>query len=68
MKIVASLLLVVLIVSPVLVAGKECEEAFMRCGADALITAVISGPGAGIVYATGCLLGYTWCLKYYDAE
>jgi hypothetical protein len=68
MKIVVSLFLVVLIFSPVLAADNDCEAAFTRCGADALITAVISGPGAGIVYATGCFLGYTWCLKYYDTE
>jgi len=44
-----------------------CERALQRCLADAMLAGVL---GLNLqllaLFSTSCLLGYSWCLKYYD--
>lgn len=47
-------------------AKEACDEALFKCGVDALIALVLSGPHIFVIYSSGCYIGYTWCLKYYE--
>jgi len=42
-----------------------CEKALSRCAVDAVIAGLFSGPQSFLLYASGCFMGYSWCLKYY---
>jgi hypothetical protein len=44
---------------------EACDKAFVKCGVDALIGGFLSGPQMFLFIYSGCLMGYTWCLKYY---
>jgi hypothetical protein len=43
-----------------------CDEALSECALDAMVTLIFGGPYAFALYSSGCLMGYTWCLKYVD--
>jgi hypothetical protein len=60
--------LVVFCSSPVLASKEVCENALTRCGVDALIAGLFSGPQTFMAYYAGCLMGYSWCLRYYVPE
>ena len=47
-------------------AVRICDEALSECASDALVTLIFGGPHAFALYASGCLMGYSWCLKYVD--
>jgi len=59
--------LVILFSSPGFASKEACENALIKCGVDAAIAGLISGPQSFLAYAAGCLIGYSWCLKYYNA-
>lgn len=42
-----------------------CEDALKRCTTDAVISGLLSGVQSFLVYYSVCLMGYSWCLKYY---
>ena len=44
----------------------DCEEALLECGIDAVVAALFGGIQSGLSYFSGCLIGYLWCLEYYD--
>jgi hypothetical protein len=46
---------------------EECDRALTKCSVDAVIAGILSGPQTFLLFASGCLMGYTWCLKYYVA-
>ncbi len=46
---------------------EECDKALVKCSVDAVIAGILSGPQTFLLFASGCLMGYTWCLKYYVA-
>jgi hypothetical protein len=43
-----------------------CERALYKCAVDAVIAGMSGGPLALALWGTGCLMGYDFCLKYYD--
>jgi hypothetical protein len=43
-----------------------CDEALSECALDALVSLIFGGPHAFAFYSSGCLMGYTWCLKYVE--
>lgn len=45
--------------------NEACDKAFVKCGVDAVIGGILSGPQMFLLIYSGCLMGYTWCLKYY---
>jgi hypothetical protein len=45
-----------------------CKKALSKCTVDAVKAGVTSGPQSFLLYYSGCYMGYTWCLKYYDPE
>ena len=44
----------------------DCERGLRRCAIDAVIAGLSGGPVAFALWGTGCLLGYNFCLNYYD--
>jgi len=48
--------------------GDVCKKAFSRCTIDAAIAGLFSGPQSFLLYFSGCFMGYSWCLKYYDPQ
>lgn len=49
-------------------ASKEaCENALIKCGVDAVVAGLFSGPQTFLAYYAGCFIGYSWCLRYYNA-
>ena len=60
------LLLVIIIASPGLEAGRraECRRAYIRCGTNAVLLS-IANPALGIAWAAGCIVGYVWCLEFF---
>jgi hypothetical protein len=44
----------------------DCERALARCAADAVIAGLTGGPLALALWGSGCLMGYDFCMKYYD--
>jgi hypothetical protein len=61
-----ALLMIFLFLTPHQLSAGVCERALAKCGIDALLTSLLSGPEIGALYLSGCLLGYSWCLQYYD--
>ena len=57
-------LVLFLLVSPSLQAEEVCIEALDKCTTKAFIAGIFFG-GSFFLYMSHCLLGYTWCLKYY---
>ncbi|TET66397.1 MAG: hypothetical protein E3J56_14480 [Candidatus Aminicenantes bacterium] len=51
--------------APSLQANAGCVGALRKCSVDAVIALIFAGPHAFLLYYSGCLMGYTWCLKYY---
>jgi hypothetical protein len=67
-SLVAACLVVCLIFCSSFVFASEkevCDKALIKCGVDALIAGVLSGAQTFLLLYSGCLMGYTWCLKYY---
>jgi len=62
--IIGLLLAVILTAGPAL-AG-DCEKGLIRCSIDAAIASLFGGVQNGIMYLSGCLMGYEWCLTYYE--
>lgn len=60
--------LIILCSSPGFASKEVCEKALARCGVDAAIAGLFSGPQTFLTYYAGCFMGYSWCLKYYDPE
>jgi hypothetical protein len=60
--------LIVLCSTPGFASKEVCEKALARCGVDAVVAGLFSGPQAFLSYYAGCFMGYSWCLKYYDPE
>jgi hypothetical protein len=58
----------IFLVSSASASGDVCRTALDKCMTDALIAGLFSGPQTFLVYSSGCLIGYTWCLKYYVPE
>ena len=42
-----------------------CKEAMNDCLLDAVVAGLFSGPQTFLVYYSACVIGYTFCLKYY---
>ena len=60
-------LLMGVVMAPSLHASRAvCEEALAKCGIDAVIAGLTGGPLAFALWGTGCLLGYDFCLRYYE--
>ena len=59
------LLMAALIFAPQQLSAKECVEALGRCSIDAVIVAIFGGIQNGLLYFSGCLIGYSWCLEYF---
>jgi len=59
--------LVILCSTPGFASKEACENALIKCGVDAAIAGLVSGPQSFLAYSAGCLIGYYWCLKYYNA-
>ena len=60
------LLMIFIVLAPHQLSAGVCERALAKCGIDALLTSLLSGPEIGALYFSACLLGYSWCLQYYD--
>jgi len=63
----AGLLVCVLLIlgaAPSLDAG-VCERALQKCAIDAAIAGITGGAFAGLSWASLCLAGYDWCIRYY---
>ena len=59
------LLFFFLLVSPSLHANDDvCVEALDKCTTKAFIAGLFFG-GPFLLFMSHCLLGYSWCLKYY---
>ena len=43
-----------------------CERALHKCAVDAVIAGMTGGPVAFALWGTGCVMGYDFCMKYYD--
>ncbi len=41
-----------------------CQDAFSKCGIDAVLVTIFSGPASGAIYFSGCLIGYDFCINY----
>lgn len=71
MKIIALGLIVCVcffFVSSVSASEEVCKKALSRCTTDAVIAGLFSGPQSFLLYYSGCFIGYSWCLKYYDPQ
>ena len=65
---VLGLMLVVCLfmLSSVYASEDVCKKALSRCTVDAVVAGLFSGPQSFLLYYSGCFIGYSWCLKYYD--
>ena len=45
-----------------------CKKALSKCSVDAVMTGLSSGLQSFLLYYSGCFMGYSWCLKYYDPQ
>lgn len=43
----------------------DCERGLVKCGIDSAIVGLFGGIQSGLLYFSGCLIGYGWCLAYY---
>lgn len=60
--------LIVLCSFPSFASKEVCDKALGKCGIDAAKAGLFSGPQAFLTYYAGCMMGYSWCLKYYNPE
>jgi hypothetical protein len=44
----------------------DCERALHRCAIDAAIAGLTGGPLVFALWGSSCLMGYEFCLNYYD--
>ncbi|MFQ5721308.1 MAG: hypothetical protein ACE5GI_02290 [Candidatus Aminicenantales bacterium] len=58
-----SFTLIYLVPSPL--EANVCHEALTKCGVDAILVAIFNGPASGVIYFSGCLIGYDFCTKYF---
>ena len=65
MVVALALFILVYAAAPSLQANAGCVEALRKCSVDAVIALIFGGPQTFLLYYSGCLMGYTWCLKYY---
>jgi putative Mn2+ efflux pump MntP len=42
-----------------------CKEAMSDCLMDAVVAGLFSGTQTFLIYYSACMIGYTFCLKYY---
>jgi hypothetical protein len=60
-------LLIGVVMTPTLHANRaDCERALARCALDAMIAGLTGGPLALALWGSGCLMGYDFCLRYYE--
>ena len=66
--IVMGLVSLLLLVSPIIPSQQKhvCEQALEKCGGDAILTLIFGGIQSFLFYYSGCLIGYSWCLKYFE--
>ena len=66
--IAGSLICLLLFIPPIISSQQQriCEQALEKCGGDAFLTLIFGGPQSFLAYYAGCLLGYSWCLKYFE--
>lgn len=62
---VLTLFVLVLASAPYALDAGVCEKALVKCSVDVVIIGILSGFQSAAIYASGCLLGYSWCLQYY---
>ena len=43
-----------------------CEKALAKCAVDAMIAGLTGGPLALALWSSGCLMGYDFCMRYYE--
>jgi hypothetical protein len=43
-----------------------CERALAACAIDATIAGLTGGPLAFALWSSGCLMGYDFCMRYYE--
>ena len=55
----------VFLVSPHFASGDVCKDALNDCLLDAVVAGLFSGPQTFLLFYSGCLIGYTFCVKYY---
>ncbi len=48
------------------VLADDCEDGLLECSLDAVISALFRGIQSGLMHFNGCLIGYVWCLEYYE--
>ncbi len=65
MALVLIFTLTVLYLAPSQLEANVCDEALVKCGVDAVIVTLFSGPASGFLYFSGCLIGHDFCEKYY---
>ena len=63
---VCSLLMGVVFAPSLHASRADCERALARCGLDALIAGLTGGPLAFALWSSGCLMGYDFCMRYYE--
>ena len=44
----------------------DCEKALGKCAIDAGIAGLTGGPIVFALWSSGCLMGYDFCMRYYD--
>ena len=59
------LFLGIFLVSSGFASGDICREALNDCLVDAVVAGLFGGPQTFLLYYSGCMIGYTFCLKYY---
>ncbi len=42
-----------------------CGHALEKCAVQAIMAGMFGGLNSFAAYASGCFIGYDWCLKYY---
>ena len=45
--------------------GDVCYDALEKCAVQAIMAGMFGGMNSFASYASGCFIGYDWCLKYY---
>ncbi len=68
--VVVGLIFCLILWSPSVFASEKevCDKALVKCGVDAVIAGILSGAQTFLLFYSGCLMGYSWCLKYYMPE
>ena len=60
------LLMSIFFLAPHQLVAEDCMIGLARCSIDAIIVAIFGGLQSGALYFSGCLIGYIWCLEYFD--